>query len=114
MHRALATVFADHDALVCPTIGALGFEAGNEYAAGIDVAGQDHGRSTSSRPSRPSSTSRAATPCSTVPSGRAANGVPTGVQVVARPYDDVTAFHVGAAAERELGLWADPAWRPLL
>jgi aspartyl-tRNA(Asn)/glutamyl-tRNA(Gln) amidotransferase subunit A len=38
--------------------------------------------------------------------------VPTGVQIVARPYDDVTAFHLGAAAERELRWWADPAWRP--
>ena len=53
-------------------------------------------------------------PVLNVPSGRASNGVPTGVQVVARPYDDVTAFHVGAAAERELGLWADPTWRPAL
>jgi aspartyl-tRNA(Asn)/glutamyl-tRNA(Gln) amidotransferase subunit A len=34
--------------------------------------------------------------------------------VVARPYDDVTAFHVGAAAERELGIWNDPTWRPAL
>ena len=53
-------------------------------------------------------------PVLNVPSGLATNGVPTGVQVVARPYDDVTVFHVGAAAERELGLWADPTWRPAL
>jgi hypothetical protein len=33
---------------------------------------------------------------------------------VARPYDDVTAFQVGGAAERELGLWHDPSWRPSL
>ena len=53
-------------------------------------------------------------PVLNVPSGLAPNGVPTGVQVVARPYDDVTAFHVGAAAERELGIWNDPSWRPSL
>jgi hypothetical protein len=51
-------------------------------------------------------------PVLNVPSGLGPNGVPTGVQVVARPYDDVTAFHVGAAAERELGIWNDPSWRP--
>ena len=60
------------------------------------------------------STSRAATPCSTCRRASRPNGVPTGVQVVARPYDDVTAFHVGAAAERELGIWNDPTWRPSL
>jgi len=53
-------------------------------------------------------------PVLNVPSGRASNGIPTGVQVVARTYDDVTTFQVGAAAERELGLWSDPTWRPNL
>ena len=35
-----------------------------------------------------------------VPSGFASNGSPTGVQVVARTYDDAAAFRVGAAIER--------------
>jgi Asp-tRNA(Asn)/Glu-tRNA(Gln) amidotransferase A subunit family amidase len=39
-------------------------------------------------------------PVLNVPSGFASNGVPTGVQIAARTYDDVTAFRVGAAAER--------------
>jgi aspartyl-tRNA(Asn)/glutamyl-tRNA(Gln) amidotransferase subunit A len=34
-----------------------------------------------------------------VPSGFAANGVPTGVQIAGRSYDDVTVFRVGAALE---------------
>ena len=51
-------------------------------------------------------------PVLAVPSGRASNGVPTGVQIVAPTYDDVTAFRIGAAAERQLGWWRDPAWRP--
>ena len=40
-------------------------------------------------------------PVLNVPSGFADNGVPTGVQIVGRTYDDVTAFRVGAALERE-------------
>jgi hypothetical protein len=36
----------------------------------------------------------------------------SGVQIVARTYDDVTAFRVGAALEAELGWWANPGWRP--
>ena len=39
-------------------------------------------------------------PVLAVPSGFGDNGVPTGVQIVGRTYDDVTAFRVGAALER--------------
>ena len=38
-------------------------------------------------------------PVLAVPSGFADNGVPTGVQIVGRTYDDLTAFRVGAALE---------------
>ena len=113
VHQALAAVFDDHDVLVCPTIGGLGFRAGEEYADGIDVAGVHHDLYLLAALT-PVFNVASRHPVLSVPSGRASNGVPTGVQVVARPYDDVTAFHAGAAAERELGLWADPAWRPAL
>ena len=39
-------------------------------------------------------------PVMAVPSGFADNDVPTGVQLVARPYDDLTAFRAAAALER--------------
>ena len=39
-------------------------------------------------------------PVLAVPSGVADNGVPTGVQIVARPFDDARVFEVGAALER--------------
>ena len=45
-------------------------------------------------------------PVLAVPSGLADNGVPTGVQIVGRTYDDETVFRVGAALERERP-WAD-------
>ena len=47
-----------------------------------------------------------------LPSGRAANGVPTGVQVVGRTYDDTTAFRVAAAVEATGVGYHDPTWRP--
>ena len=41
VHRALATVFVAHDALICPTLGTTGFEAGDDYTEhGITVAGE--------------------------------------------------------------------------
>ncbi len=113
VHLALAQVFVDHDVLVCPTVGGLGFRAGEEYAGGIDVAGT-HLDLYLLACQTPVFNVASRHPVLSVPSGIGPNGVPTGVQVVARPYDDVTAFHAGAAAERELGLWHDPAWRPSL
>ena len=49
-----------------------------------------------------------------IPSGRAPNGVPTGVQVVSRPYDDVTAFRVAGALEVGGAGFASEGWRPTL
>jgi Asp-tRNA(Asn)/Glu-tRNA(Gln) amidotransferase A subunit family amidase len=114
VHLALATAFEGRDALICPTLGTTGFVAGDDYADhGITVAG------VAVEPYifaalTPVFNIASRHPVLNVPSGRASNGVPTGVQVVARPYDDVTAFQVGAAAERELSLWDDPTWRPAL
>jgi len=39
-------------------------------------------------------------PVLTVPAGRSADGVPIGVQIVGRTYDEVTVFEVGAALQR--------------
>jgi len=114
VHHALAAVFADHDALICPTLGTTWFVAGDDYVGhGLTVAGVDVGTYIFAALT-PVFNIASRHPVLNVPSGRAANSVPTGVQVVGRPYDDVTAFQVGAAAERELGLWADPTWRPAL
>jgi Asp-tRNA(Asn)/Glu-tRNA(Gln) amidotransferase A subunit family amidase len=113
IQRAVAEVFVDHDVLITPTIAGFGFLAGEEYPDGIDVAGQ-HLEFYLQAALTPVFNVASRHPVLNVPSGIAPNGVPTGVQVVARPYDDVTAFHVGAAAERELGLWNDPTWRPVL
>ena len=45
-------------------------------------------------------------PVLNVPSGFADNGVPTGIQIVGRTFDDVTAFRVGAAVE-QVRPWLD-------
>lgn len=54
-------------------------------------------------------------PVLAVPSGRAANGVPTGIQIVGRSYSDADVFRAGMAYETALGGWFDqPAKRPTL
>jgi amidase len=53
-------------------------------------------------------------PVLAVPSGRAANGVPTGIQIVGRSYRDRDVFRAGMAYEAALGGWfATPQQRPL-
>jgi amidase len=48
-----------------------------------------------------------------VPSGFSSDGVPTGLQLVGRTFDDVTPFRIGAALERA-GLWNYATIRPAL
>ncbi len=45
-----------------------------------------------------------------VPAGLTDDGLPVGIQIVSRPYDDVTAFHIGQAIERRRP-WLDCAER---
>jgi Asp-tRNA(Asn)/Glu-tRNA(Gln) amidotransferase A subunit family amidase len=113
VQAAVARVFEQHDVLVTPTTGAYGLLAGDDHLDGVDIAGR-HYESYAASILTPVFNIASRHPVLNVPSGLGPNGVPTGVQVVARPYDDVTAFQAGAAAERELGLWNDPAWRPAL
>ncbi len=54
-------------------------------------------------------------PVLAVPSGRAANGVPTGIQIVGRSYCDRDVFQAGMAYEAALGGWfTTPGTRPKL
>ena len=47
-------------------------------------------------------------PVLSVPSGRSRDGVPTGLSVVGKTYDDVTAFRVAAAHEERFAWLDDP------
>lgn len=44
-------------------------------------------------------------PVMSVPSGTAKSGVPTGIQLVGRTFDDVTVFRAAAAYEQAVGGW---------
>lgn len=99
----LGQIFEQYDALVCPTLANTGLAADDPctdtdhmldamMTTPFNIAGR--------------------VPVLSVPSGRAPNGVPTGVQIVARPYDDETVFRIGAAVEAELSLWTSQDWWP--
>jgi amidase len=47
-------------------------------------------------------------PAISVPSGIGDNGVPTGLQIASRAYDDVSVFKVASILESDLGGWPAP------
>ena len=104
-YRPFGELMQEFDVLLCPTVASTGLAADEPCTDSRAIFSQLMtlpfnviGR----------------VPVLAVPSGIAPNGVPTGVQLVGRTFDDATVFRVGAALEQELGLWTDPAWWPSL
>ena len=110
---AIAPTLEAHEAIICPTVGMRGLIAGDDYDAhGITIGGQELGFYFDGIIT-PIFNIASACPVLSVPSGFADNGVPTGIQLVGRTYDDATPFAFGAALERERP-WLDaPDRRPL-
>ena len=100
IYEPLGALLERFDALVCPTIGARGLVAGDDYVDhGLEVGGEALERYLDAMMT-PAFNIASRCPVLAVPSGFADNGVPTGIQIVGRTYDDVTVFRVGAALER--------------
>jgi Asp-tRNA(Asn)/Glu-tRNA(Gln) amidotransferase A subunit family amidase len=113
LYPALGDLLERYDALICATCGTRGLVAGDGYVGhGLTVGGVEldfyfDGILT------PVFNVFSRCPVLSVPSGFADNGVPTGIQIVGRTYDDLTPFRVGAACER-VRPWLDvPERRPL-
>jgi amidase len=108
LYAPVGALLEEYDALVCPTAGTRGLLAGDDYVGhGLEVGGRQleyyfGGLMT------PVFNVMSRCPVLSVPSGFAANGVPTGVQIAGRTYDDETVFRVGAALERERPWLARP------
>lgn len=111
MWEPLGELFERFDALLCPTMATEGYLAGEPYLDGMHVGGQHVWHHILGAMTLPFNIlSRC--PVLSVPSGLGSNGVPTGVQVVARPYDDAMAFRVGAAVEAHGVGFTHATWRP--
>ncbi|MEO8267490.1 MAG: amidase [Ilumatobacteraceae bacterium] len=110
----LGRMFEDIDVLLCPTIAITGLQAGRSYVGeSIVIDGRDVPHHIMAMMTLPFNLfSRC--PVLAVPSGLASNGVPTGVQIVGRTYEDVSVFRVGAAIESDGFGFGSPGWRPPL
>ncbi|MGO2035146.1 MAG: amidase [Brevibacterium sp.] len=114
----LAAAMDGYDVLLAPTSAVAGLEAGGSYLDGITidstgVGREDAGDGGNGAPAggvrlehywqahmtMPFNICNRA-PIVNVPSGMADCGIPTGLQVIAHPYDDRTAFDVAAAVEQ--------------
>jgi Asp-tRNA(Asn)/Glu-tRNA(Gln) amidotransferase A subunit family amidase len=103
--RAVSPVLERFDALIVPTAGTRGLVAGDGYADhGLEVDGvMLDGYFDSIFTPLFNVLSRC--PVLNVPSGFADNGVPTGIQIVGRTYDDEVPFRIGAALEHIQPFW---------
>jgi aspartyl-tRNA(Asn)/glutamyl-tRNA(Gln) amidotransferase subunit A len=111
LYAPLGALLEEYDALICPTFAVPALPA--EWQHGDLAEGRTEGSWLDvMMPVAFNIASRC--PVLSVPSGRAANGVPTGLSVVGKTYDDVTALRVAAAHEARYPWYADPAHRPAI
>ncbi len=114
MYRSLGAVLQKYRILLCPTLPLPATKAGKSYVKRklrIDGKPQEtiaHWLMTICF----NIMSRC--PVMSMPSGLASNGVPTGLSIVGRTYDDVSVFLAAAAFERARPWYTTPALRPRL
>jgi aspartyl-tRNA(Asn)/glutamyl-tRNA(Gln) amidotransferase subunit A len=99
MWEPVGRLFETFDVLIGPTWAVPGIPAGDSFLGKLFDDGGPNDRQFSVMMTTPFNV---LSPCPVlaVPSGFTSNGVPSGVQVVGRTYDDEGVFRVGAAIER--------------
>jgi aspartyl-tRNA(Asn)/glutamyl-tRNA(Gln) amidotransferase subunit A len=100
--RDFTEAFAHVDALLTPTAPSAAFAQGEKMDDPITMYLND----VFTVPA-----DLAGVPAASVPAGLDANGLPLGLQVIGRPFDEATVFAVSAALERAAGFTALPALR---
>jgi len=113
IYRPLGDLFETYDAVLCPTVATQGMPADLADPRALLPVGDAMVSWAETAMTMPFNVV-GRVPVLSVPSGIAPNGVPTGVQIVGRTYDDATVFTLGAALEQALDLWTNEAWWPAL
>ena len=109
MYQTIGPILDSHFALICPTFVTHEIEAEQPPWTVMNVRGSqvdsDYECSL-----MPQFNMLSRLPVLAVPAGLADNGLPVGIQIVARSYDDARPFRVGAALERSAP-WLDTTER---
>lgn len=110
---ALSAVLRDYDMLLCPTMGSTEILADLDYAGedAVEIGGRRWFDLLEVALTVPFNV-LGACPVMSVPSGHDSNGVPIGVQLVGRPYEERAIFAAARAIERRDGWYAAPDARP--
>jgi aspartyl-tRNA(Asn)/glutamyl-tRNA(Gln) amidotransferase subunit A len=113
IYAPLGELLERFDVLICPTFSVPALPAEYDSSHALHINGQRIADSLDVLMTVPFNIASRC-PVISVPSGRSRDGVPTGLSVVGRTYDDVTAFRVAFAHEQSFP-WLDTAERrPIL
>ena len=105
MYQTLGPVLASHDVFICPTNNAPAVRAGHDpWDPNFTVNGKKADAEYGWVMTHPFNMLHNC-PVLAVPSGHAATGIPTGIQIVGRTWDDARVFKAALAFEKELGGW---------
>jgi aspartyl-tRNA(Asn)/glutamyl-tRNA(Gln) amidotransferase subunit A len=111
IYAPLGQVLEDFDALICPTFAIPALPAEYDPGQPVTVNGRDHADWMDPVMTLPLNIASRC-PVMSVPSGLSRDGVPTGLSIVGKSYDDVTVFRIAAAHEEQMP-WLDmPRRRP--
>jgi len=113
IYAPLGQVLDEYDALVCPTFALPALPAEYDTGDPIEVNGRLVGQWLDVMMTLPFNIASRC-PVLSVPSGLSRAGVPTGLSIVGKTYDDVTVFSVAAAHEERLPWFTTPGPRPAL
>jgi Asp-tRNA(Asn)/Glu-tRNA(Gln) amidotransferase A subunit family amidase len=113
IYAPLGGLLDQYDALICPTFAVPALPAEYDIGDPLSVNGQPSAHWLDVMMTLPFNIASRC-PVLSIPSGLSRDGLPTGLSVVAKTYDDVAAFRVAAAHERRFP-WLDrperrPAW----
>src|SRR5215475_3599457 len=112
-YAPLGQILEDYDALICPTFAVPALPAEYDTGDQVVVNGIRAPRWLDVMMTLPFNIASRC-PVLNVPSGLSKDGVPTGLAVVGKTYDDVTAFRVAAAHEARLPWLTASGPRPAL
>src|SRR5689334_11263968 len=113
IYAPLGELLEDYDALVCPTFAVPALPAEYDNGSAVQINGQTYGDWLDVLMTVPFNIASRC-PVMSVPSGLSRDGVPTGLSIVGRTYDDVTVFRIAAAHEERYGWYGTPDRRPAL
>ncbi|MEP7023889.1 MAG: amidase [Actinomycetota bacterium] len=113
LYAPLGDLLEEFDALVCPTFAIPALPAEYDTGDTVQVNGHPCGDWLDVLMTLPFNIASRC-PVISVPSGLSRDGVPTGLSIVGRTYDDVTVFRIAAAHEERSSWYGAPNRRPAL